>query len=124
LLLAAAHRLGNPPENNSSLNNAAGKCKHVLTPARCPSLRIPLLGARRVLEHLEWDAFLATDGEIRIPADFVKTPTGPDPDEVFPTLPLVAQDSEAIRLAPIDAPDAVIGEAHVDRSTMATDGEL
>ena len=115
---------GELAHSGQEFNNPAGKCKHVLTPARCPSLRIPLLGARRVLEQLEWDAFLAADGEIRIPADFVQTPTGPDPDEVFPTLPLVAQGGEAIRLAPIDQPDAVAGEAHVERSTMATDGEV
>ena len=75
---------GELAHSGQEFNNPAGKCKHVLPPARCPSLRIPLLGARRVLEHLEWDAFLAADGEIRIPADFVQTPTGPDPDEVVP----------------------------------------
>jgi hypothetical protein len=109
---------GELSDTGKEFNNPAGKCKQVLNPARCPSLRIPVLGARRMLEHLEWDAFLAADGEIRMPAAPVQSPTGPD--EVFPTLPLVAQDSEAIRLAAIDAPDAVIGEAHV----AATDGEL
>ncbi len=51
--------------SGQEFNDPAGKSKHVLTPARCPSLRVPLLilGARRVLEHLEWDAFHAADGK-------------------------------------------------------------
>jgi hypothetical protein len=77
-----------------------GKCKHLLNPAKCPSLRIPLIGARHLLDMFEWDAFLAADEEI---AD-------EDAPEVFPTLPLVAQDRQAIRQAPTDEPDAVGGE--------------
>jgi hypothetical protein len=62
---------------------------------------------------LEWDAFPATGEEIRIPATFIQVPSGTDEDapEVFP----IAQESQTIRLAPIDEPDAVGGE-----STMAT----
>ena len=69
---------------------------------------------------LEWDAFLATGEEIRIPATFIQVLSRGDEDapEVFPTLPL-AQDSQTIRLARIDEPDAVGGE-----STMATDGDV
>jgi hypothetical protein len=81
---------------------------------------VPLIGARHLLDMLEWDAFLATGEEIRIPATFIQVLSRGDEDapEVFPTLPLVAQDSQAIRLAPIDEPDAVGG-----KSTTATGGD-
>jgi hypothetical protein len=84
---------GERAHGRQELNDPASKCKRALTPARCPSLRVPLLGARRMLEHLEWEAFHAADGEILVPAALIQAPTGAG--EVFPTLPLVAQDSEA-----------------------------
>jgi hypothetical protein len=76
--------------------------------------------ARRLLENLEWDAFLATGEEIRIPGAFIQAPADADKDAPEVSLPLVAEDSQAIRLAPIDQPDAAAGEGQVNQGTMAT----
>jgi hypothetical protein len=72
-----------------------------------------------VLDCLQWDAFIASGEEIRIPAA-----ADEHAREVFAPLPLVAQDSEAIRLAPDDEPDTVVCEEDIDRSRVASNGEV
>jgi hypothetical protein len=116
---------GELAHSGQDFSDPAGSCKHFLNPATCPSLRIPLICARRLLENLEWDAFLATGEEIRIPAVLVQAPVDADKDapEVSPTLPLVAEDSQTIGLAPSYQPDAVAGEGQIDQGTMATHGD-
>jgi hypothetical protein len=92
-------------QSGQEFSDPGGRCKHSLSAARCPSLRIPLMGARRVLENLEWNDFLATGEEIRIPAACIEFPPGAGDAPEVTTVPLVAQDSTP--LAPTVEPDAL-----------------
>ncbi len=68
---------GKLSEIEQELDDPAGECKHHLIPAKCPALRVPLIGATRLLDLLEWDMVLA-DEDLHLSSSMVPNPGAPD----------------------------------------------
>jgi hypothetical protein len=53
---------GELTDSKRQLDDPSGECKHHLIPAKCPALRAPLIGARPLLDWLEWDVIMTGEG--------------------------------------------------------------
>ena len=52
---------GELAHSDQEFDDPSGKCKYLLNPAECPSLHVPLVAARRMLDLLQWDSLLAAE---------------------------------------------------------------
>ena len=58
--------------SDSEFDDPEGECKHHVNPAKCRSIRGPLIAASRMLDLLEWEAIVADEAlqlSASIPAD-------------------------------------------------------
>ena len=65
---------------HAEVDDPRRQCNHLLKPAKCPALRLPLISARRIFDFLDWE-MLAADEEIPIAPSFAEASIVPDMPE-------------------------------------------